>query len=644
VRIQRTELGPRLHLLGRRIHEWHLGLLAAAATLAIALVHGGMVPVAALGVLATWLIAKDWRDLRPATRDSAAWSLGLHRLPDAPPAPPLRDRVPPLAAAATALVGLINVGSAMSDELPVRVRDLLAIAPAGDLRLAHALALPAGLALVGAAWPLVRRRRRAVHLAIGLLAALGVLNLLKGLDIEEAVLSAVLAFALWRARAAFWVRHQPDGLKRIALRAATLVSGGMVAATAVVAAAAPHALQPLPLAAVPGAAVSLLTMTGTPRFGPPLGWLPVALGAFGGGIAATVAAMLLAPLRPLRAPDAISRRRAAALVRRHGTDTLSAFKLRADLSRLWSADGRAVAAYRVEAGTLLLAGDPVGPADAIPAALHDVVAYARRHGLAVGAVGASEEFAATARRAGLRRLYLGDEAILDTGAMDLAGGANKSLRKAVGRIKRHRYTAQLLRVDELDAATVAELYAVSERWRAGTPERGFSMAHDTLVDELLPDALVVLGRDEEGHVRGFLHFVPVFGRQAASLGFMRRDRDTPNGLNDFLVVEAARLLGERGIAEFSLNFATCGRWLRAPSNLVERALARILRVADRWFQVERLLRFNAKFQPRWQPRYLLFERHSQFPRVVLAALWAEGQLPRPGPRRSPDTGELPQAA
>ena len=40
-----------------------------------------------------------------------------------------------------------------------------------------------------------------------------------------------------------------------------------------------------------------------------------------------------------------------------------------------------------------------------------------------------------------------------------------------------------------------------------------------------------------------------------SLSFMRRDRETPNGLTEFLVVSAIQLLGERGIEELSLNFA-----------------------------------------------------------------------------------------
>jgi lysyl-tRNA synthetase class 2 len=408
-----------------------------------------------------------------------------------------------------------------------------------------------------------------------------------------------------------------------------------------VALAASHAVGSLPLASAPGAALSLLTLGAGPEYRAPFGWLPEALGILGVGAVAAAAANLLAPLRPRAVVDAIDR--AATLVRRHGSDTLSAFKLRRDLARRFSPDGRAMAGYRIEAGALLIAGDPVGPPEAIPQLLDDVVAFARHHGLALGAVGASHGFAAHGRRIGLRRMYLGDEAILPAGPMDLSGGAMKSLRKAVNRIGRNGFTAEMRTVGELDRKVVAELDDLSARWRGGATERGFSMAHDALVDDLLPDATVILARDAGGRIRGFLHFVPVFGRPAVSLAFMRRDRDTPNGLTDFLVVEGARLLGEAGIEELSLNFAAFGRWMREPGNAFERAAGCLLRVADRWFQLERLLRFNAKFDPRWQPRYLLFAGPARLPRVAVAALLAEGQLPAPRPPRLRRKLALPTA-
>lgn len=352
------------------------------------------------------------------------------RHPVGPGLPP-RDRVPVVAGVATAAVGALNVASAMTDELPVRLRHLLSQVPAGDVRVAHALALPAGLALVGAAWPLVKRRRRALHGGLALLLAVGVLNLFKGLDIEEALVSWGLAALLWRHRDAFWVGHQRPASAALARRVAVLAAGAAAVAIAAVAIAAGHAAAPLPAAAVPGAAIRLLTVTAGPDFREPFAWLPLGLGLLGVGTAVAIAASILEPLRPANLASALERRQAAALVRRHGTDTLSAFKLRHDLQRLWSSDGRAMVAFRVEAGSMLLAGDPVGPPDAAADMLEEAIGWARRHGLGFGAVGASERFAATARAAGVHRLYLGDEALLATGPMDLRGGARKSLRKAV---------------------------------------------------------------------------------------------------------------------------------------------------------------------------------------------------------------------
>ena len=52
-------------------------------------------------------------------------------------------------------------------------------------------------------------------------------------------------------------------------------------------------------------------------------------------------------------------------------------------------------------------------------------------------------------------------------------------------------------------------------------------------------------------------------------------------------------------------------------------------LGDTWFQIERLYRFNAKFFPRWEPRYFMYERRFGLPRAGIAALWLEGQLPKP---------------
>ena len=152
------------------------------------------------------------------------------------------------------------------------------------------------------------------------------------------------------------------------------------------------------------------------------------------------------------------------------------------------------------------------------------------------------------------------------------------------------------------------------------------------MDSVREGGVVVAARDSDGDLRGYLHLVPSYGRQAMSLSSMRRDRATPNGLTEFLVVRAIELLADRGVEELSLNFAAFGRFLHSPCTSRERLLGRLVALANPYFQIESLHRFNAKFFPRWEPRYLVYEGALGLPRAGLAALWAEGQLQKPALR------------
>ena len=155
------------------------------------------------------------------------------------------------------------------------------------------------------------------------------------------------------------------------------------------------------------------------------------------------------------------------------------------------------------------------------------------------------------------------------------------------------------------------------------------MALDSLRIDEHADTLVLLAFDAEAQVRGFLHFVPTYGRAAVSLSLMRRDPETPNGLTEFMVAEAIEMLRTQGIGEVSLNFAAFARFIHSPKGRVQRLFRYGLGWADAVFQIERLYRFTAKFFPRWEPRYLMYEGALGLARVALAALWIEGQLPKP---------------
>ena len=83
LRLERHRLGPRVYLLGLRIHEFALGFLVLGVLLAGGLAETWEVTRRVEGVVAfgSWLVLKDWRDLVPSKRNTAAWSLLPHRVP-----------------------------------------------------------------------------------------------------------------------------------------------------------------------------------------------------------------------------------------------------------------------------------------------------------------------------------------------------------------------------------------------------------------------------------------------------------------------------------------------------------------------------------------------------------------------------------
>jgi lysyl-tRNA synthetase class 2 len=515
-----------------------------------------------------------------------------------------RIYLPAVAAAAAFAVGVVNLASALTPNVAWRHHLLLRLEPVEVVPVFHTLAVPLSVALIVVAFYLRGRRRRAWQLALALLIVLGVVALLKGLDFEEAILSWSAAALLWWGRGAFCVRHRPLGPFSpvlVVVAAVAAASGGLLAWNA-----------------------SALEVHDE------LEWLPALVGTAGLAGVLVLTYVLFRPLgAPRELPGSTERRAAVDLVRRHGHDTLAFFKLRQDAHYRFNHDHSAFLGYRVANGVMLVAGDPIGAHGKLAGLVSETCAFAASRGLRVAALGASPNLVALYRQAGFRSLYLGDEAIVDTRSFSLEGRSIRKVRQSVSRAETAGYHAELLDHDRLDERTIEDLEHVSERWRDGAPERGFSMAMDSLRGGHQAASAIVAARDGDGRIRAFIHFVPVYGRPAMSLSFMRRDRDTPNGLMEFVVVRAIQLLGERGVEEVSLNFAAFARWLSAPAGRCERALGRAVSLANPYFQIESLLSFNAKFGPRWEPRYLVYERKRWLPRVGLAALRIEGQLPKP---------------
>ena len=217
-----------------------------------------------------------------------------------------------------------------------------------------------------------------MRLALVLLLGLGVLNLLKGLDVEEAAVSFAVAVVLWLGRGSFCVRPTRSSLRAALSRVPLVVGSGLLLCGFAVWLAAPESAS---LGAVVRETIAALVWQPGPLdFHDELGAVDEAVGLTGVLVLAASLWMVFRPLAPPAAfPDLRLRRAAAGLVRRHGP-TRSRTSSSAATSTTCSAPTGAFLGYRVEAGVLLVSGDPVGADEAIPGLFRELSLFAETRG------------------------------------------------------------------------------------------------------------------------------------------------------------------------------------------------------------------------------------------------------------------------
>jgi lysyl-tRNA synthetase class 2 len=505
----------------------------------------------------------------------------------------------------------------------------LATEPGPPTDVAHLLAAATAGMFVIVAHGLWRGSRRAAALAAVALIALALAGLARGHHPGPTALALAGVTALGLTRRSFRTGAAAGGMRTPALiAAASLMTAWVIALASVLSVDRFRGVQ-APMAAT---AAWLWDGRWWLASGSPAALALDVLAVLAVCSSAVCLRRLLCPAAAADGHTDAEHRRAAAIVAEYATDSLAPFALREDKSFHFACGG--MLAYRTLRGTAVVSGDPIGPGRLAPAILASFEREAAARGWDVVLTGASEHHLHGYRALGFKTMCIGEEAVVDPSTFSLAGGSMKALRHAVTRQARRGWAIETVAGSDLTPRLIDELGAVEAQWRAGRPRlTGFAMTLGRLWGaEEDRHSLYVIGRNPEGRIGAFLRFAHYGG--GLSLDAMRRVGESPNGLNDALVVRAIEHARAHDLPAVSLNFAGFAHLMGA-----DRRLTRAQRVA-RWvlarthgrFQLERLVMFNKKFAPRWERRYLVHREPQRLPVLGLRVLQAEAYVRTPRTR------------
>ena len=445
-----------------------------------------------------------------------------------------------------------------------------------------------GVTLILLARGLQRRLDAAYHLTLWVRAAGVVFALTSALDIEQAVLLAIMFVALQRCHRYFYRRSSLFDERF--MRGWYVAIAGVLAATAALAwmgyghdivstrvfwqyeemAQAPRAARALSLAFI-----TLLTLS---------------------------LARLLRPARVHAADHAIDLAAVDAIV--HESPRASAhLAFLGDKDILFDESRTAFLMVGTAGASRVVMGDPVGPLAAATRLVDTFVHDCDRNGSWPVFYRVGPQLLYLYLDYGLSIVKLGEVAHVPLAGFSLEDPGRRTLRQVHRKLVKSGCTFEVLAPEQV-AAAIRELRAVSDEWLAHrrSREKGFSLGH-------FDEEFISHGRVGVVRVAGrIVAFATVWlsGRKAeVEIDLMRYSSDAPPSVMRYLVTEFMLWARAQGYGDFNLGMVPLSGIRTGTVAPLWNQIAGAVRIGgERYYNFRGLRAFKEWFHPEWEPSYL----------------------------------------
>lgn len=529
-----------------------------------------------------------------------------------------------LTALAAALMGLINLISAVQPALQNRIALINAYIPLEARHGGRIVSALAGFALILLAGNLWRRKRTAWIATVSLLSVTFVSHLIKGLDFEEASVSIALLILLILLRNSFHASSDRPSLKQgfIVLSVAfafTLIYGSLgfflLDRHFSVKFSALDAIRQT---------VVMFTSLYNPGLEPISGfgkYFAFSIYIIGFSTLAFALLMFTRPVlvRGFAKPE--QHKRATEVVNRFGRTALARAVLFEDKSYFFTGDDSVIGYAAYGRGAISL-GDPICPPEKARESIVAFRDYCRHNDWLPAFISTLPDYLEDYKAAGFDSICLGYEAIVNLATLSLEGKENKDMRYAINRMEKMGYTA-VVHQAPLDSNLYDRLHEISDAWLTSRHGGEMHFSDGWFNEKYIQSEPVMVIHAADGSPTAFANLVPEYQKNELTIDLMRHLPKVEYGTMEFLFARLLQYAKENNYLSFSLGLsAIVGIGEKPDDPRVEKALHTLSEFASRYFNFKGLHNFKAKFHPDWQPRYLIYPGAASLPQILSTLLQA----------------------
>lgn len=523
-----------------------------------------------------------------------------------------------------AVMGVVNVLSAVTPSLTDRLAVLRQYSPLEVRHGGHLTAALAGFALLILARSLGRRKRVAWVLTLIVLGISAISHLVKGLDYEEALLAGGLAVMLWRMRTRFHARSDvpsiQQGLRVLAgaflFTLAYAILGFFLLDR--------HYSVDFGLWSAMRQTVVMFTQFYDPglipitRFGRFFADSIYVVGTATFGYAGL---MLLRPVFVREPATNEERDRARAIVEKFGQSSLARLLLFNDKRYVFTPGG-SVIGFALVGRTAVTLGDPIGsPKDLLPS-IEVFASLCQQNDWLPVFYQTLPKTLDLYKSVGFDALCIGYEGIVNLQTFTLEGKEAKALRSPVNKLRKAGYKF-IVHEPPISNALLEELRAISDEWLTMMhgSEKRFSLGW--FEDDYIRSAPIGVVYAPQGWMSAFANFIPEYQRNEITIDLMRHRHEIENGTMEFLFVSMFQWAKDRSYDGFNLGLsALSGVGERPNDPAIERVMHFIYEHVNQFYNFKGLHNFKEKFHPEWSPRYLIYPGVANLAQAWLAVTQA----------------------
>ena len=519
-------------------------------------------------------------------------------------------------------LGIVNIISVLTPAIKERVLWLKDFIPVDAITVSNYFVLVLGLILLVTASFMLKGLKSAWYLAVFLTVVSFFGNLSKAADYEEALLALFVLGVLIYTRKDYYIKNNPK-LRTVGIQTAALSMAAVILYSVIgfYYLDKKHFNIDFSLWQSIGYALKNYFLVGSSDLIPVDRFASRFILSINVSGFLSLAFLFYTLIRPYilkNTPTKEELERPNQLLKEYGNSALDYFKTYQD-KMIFSPEGlNSFISYRIAGNFAVVLENPVADsAESMRESIRLFDRFCYENGLKSIYYRVPQESIPIYKSLKKKSMFLGQEGVVDLSKFSLEGGSRKSVRNAISKVKDGGYKVQV-HLPPIKDGTLQKVKSVSDDWLVDTGRSEIIFSQGMFVWEELKQQTLLTVENSEERVVAFLNVIPDYVKGESTYDLLRKTKDAPNGVMDYILVEMFNHMKSEGFETVNLGFAPMSG-LKDPTKFSEKSMKFAYEKLKNFSNYKGMREYKEKFATIWYNKYLIYEHDYdliEVPRVL----------------------------